>query len=135
MPLENDSRKQSNLALSEPGIGDGVLGRVAEPVGQQRDCELRKFNERLAENHRFQLYIYGIIGNKSRVGKELGWSDELATDSHDLMIYPVVGLGFSALASEGTKGKSTDWIGVCVFHAKELLNAVGIYTDVDFDDD
>jgi hypothetical protein len=69
------------------------------------------------------------------VGEELGWSDERATDSHDLMIYSIVGRGYSGPADEGTKGTRTDGIGVCGFQAKELFNAVGIYTDVDSDGD
>ena len=55
--------------------------------------------------------VYGITGNESRVQKELGWSDELATDSYDLMIYSILKRGF-----EGTAG-----IQFCGFRANELL--------------
>ena len=47
----------------------------------------------------FHLEVYGITGNESRVNKELGWSDALATDSYDLMIYEILKRGF-----EGTDG-------------------------------
>ena len=59
----------------------------------------------------FELEVYGITGNESRVGKELGWSDALATDSYDLMIYGILQRGFA-----GTKG-----IKFCGFRANELL--------------
>jgi len=59
----------------------------------------------------FQLEIYGIIGNEGRVKQELGWSEELATDSYDLMIYSILKRGF-----EGVEG-----IDFCGFQAHELL--------------
>jgi len=59
----------------------------------------------------FEIEVYGITGNESRVGKELGWSDALATDSYDLMIYGILQRGF-----EGTEG-----ILFCGFRANELL--------------
>ena len=59
----------------------------------------------------FEIEVYGITGNESRVGKELGWSDALATDSYDLMIYGILQRGF-----EGTEG-----IRFCGFRANELL--------------
>lgn len=59
----------------------------------------------------FQLEIYGITGNESRVNKELGWSDALATDSYDLMIYEILKRGFA----------QTDGIAFCGFRANELL--------------
>ena len=59
----------------------------------------------------FELEVYGITGNESRVNKELGWSDELATDSYDLMIYEILKRGFA-----GTEG-----INFCGFRANELL--------------
>jgi hypothetical protein len=55
--------------------------------------------------------VYGITGNESRVSKELGWSDALATDSYDLMIYEILKRGFA-----GTEG-----INFCGFRANELL--------------
>ena len=59
----------------------------------------------------FQLEIYGITGNEGRVKQELGWSEELATDSYDLMIYSILKRGF-----EGVEG-----IDFCGFQAHELL--------------
>jgi predicted phosphodiesterase len=59
----------------------------------------------------FCLEIYGITGNESRVKQELGWSDALATDSYDLMIYAILKRGF-----EGVPG--IDFRG---FQANELL--------------
>ncbi len=59
----------------------------------------------------FELEVYGITGNESRVSKELGWSDPLATDSYDLMIYAILKHGF-----EGSEG-----IRFCGFRANELL--------------
>jgi predicted phosphodiesterase len=59
----------------------------------------------------FAVEVYGITGNESRVNKELGWSDELATDSYDLMIYEILKRGFT-----GTEG-----IQFCGFRANELL--------------
>jgi predicted phosphodiesterase len=59
----------------------------------------------------FELEVYGITGNESRVNKELGWSDPLATDSYDLMIYAILKQGF-----EGSEG-----IRFCGFRANELL--------------
>jgi predicted phosphodiesterase len=59
----------------------------------------------------FELEVYGITGNESRVKPELGWSDELATDSYDLMIYSILRRGF-----EGVDG-----IAFCGFQANELL--------------
>jgi len=59
----------------------------------------------------FELEVYGITGNESRVKPELGWSDELATDSYDLMIYAILRRGF-----EGVDG-----IAFCGFQANELL--------------
>ena len=59
----------------------------------------------------FQLEVYGITGNESRVNKELGWSDALATDSYDLMIYEILRRGFS----------QTEGIAFCGFRANELL--------------
>jgi predicted phosphodiesterase len=64
----------------------------------------------------FRLEIYGITGNESRVGKEMGWSDALATDSYDLMIYAILQRGFA-----GPDGKGTDGIAFCGFCANELL--------------
>ena len=55
--------------------------------------------------------VYGITGNESRVNRELGWSDALATDSYDLMIYEILRRGFA-----GTSG-----ISFCGFRANELL--------------
>jgi predicted phosphodiesterase len=62
----------------------------------------------------FALEIYGITGNESRVKQELGWSDALATDSYDLMIYAILKRGF-----EGVEG-----IDFCGFQANELLFTV-----------
>ena len=62
----------------------------------------------------FELEVYAITGNESRVGKELGWSDALATDSYDLMIYEILRRGF-----EGADG-----IRFCGFRANELLFSV-----------
>ena len=59
----------------------------------------------------FELEIYGITGNESRVKPELGWSDELATDSYDLMIYAILKRGFAGV----------DGISFCGFQANELL--------------
>jgi predicted phosphodiesterase len=59
----------------------------------------------------FELEVYGITGNESRVSKELGWSDALATDSYDLMIYEILKRGF-----DGANG-----IRFCGFRANELL--------------
>jgi predicted phosphodiesterase len=59
----------------------------------------------------FELEVYGITGNESRVNKELGWSDALATDSYDLMIYEILRRGFS----------QTGGIAFCGFRANELL--------------
>jgi predicted phosphodiesterase len=59
----------------------------------------------------FSLEIYGITGNESRVRPELGWSDELATDSYDLMIYSILKRGF----------RGADGIAFCGFRANELL--------------
>ena len=64
----------------------------------------------------FRLEIYGITGNEGRVGKELGWSEELATDSYDLMIYAILRRGFSGLG-----GKEKNEIQFCGFQANELL--------------
>ncbi|MCP9793535.1 hypothetical protein [Vulcanococcus limneticus] len=55
--------------------------------------------------------VYGITGNESRVSKELGWSDALATDSYDLMIYEILRRGFA----------NTSGIRFCGFRANELL--------------
>ncbi|MCP9815199.1 hypothetical protein KBY76_00780 [Synechococcus sp. GreenBA-s] len=55
--------------------------------------------------------VYGITGNESRVSKELGWSDALATDSYDLMIYEILRRGFA----------NADGISFCGFRANELL--------------
>ena len=43
------------------------------------------------------MEVYGITGNESRVKPELGWSDELATDSYDLMIYAILRRGFEGV--------------------------------------
>ena len=59
----------------------------------------------------FAVEVYGITGNESRVKPELGWCDELATDSYDLMIYSILKRGFAGL--EG--------IAFCGFQANELL--------------
>jgi predicted phosphodiesterase len=59
----------------------------------------------------FQVEVYGITGNESRVNKELGWSDELATDSYDLMIYEILKRGFAGADGIAFKG----------FRANELL--------------
>ena len=59
----------------------------------------------------FELEVYGITGNESRVSKELGWSDALATDSYDLMIYEILKRGFDGAAG----------IRFCGFRANELL--------------
>jgi predicted phosphodiesterase len=59
----------------------------------------------------FELEVYGITGNESRVNKELGWSDALATDSYDLMIYEILKRGFQSAAG----------IRFCGFRANELL--------------
>ena len=59
----------------------------------------------------FELEVYGITGNDSRVTKELGWSDALATDSYDLMIYEILKRGFDG----------ADGIRFCGFRANELL--------------
>jgi hypothetical protein len=45
------------------------------------------------------------------VSKELGWSDALATDSYDLMIYAILKQGFG----------ETDGIRFCGFRANELV--------------
>jgi hypothetical protein len=55
--------------------------------------------------------VYSITGNESRVSKELGWSDALATDSYDLMIYAILKQGFG----------ETDGIQFCGFRANELV--------------
>jgi predicted phosphodiesterase len=62
----------------------------------------------------FELEVYGITGNESRVSKELGWSDALATDSYDLMIYEILRRGFAG----------ADGIRFCGFRANELLFSV-----------
>jgi hypothetical protein len=67
----------------------------------------------------FQLEVYGITGNESRVTPELGWSDELATDSYDLMIYAILRRSFSGPAGKGSKG--SDGIRFCGFRSHELL--------------
>jgi len=59
----------------------------------------------------FSLEIYGITGNESRVRPELGWSDELATDSYDMMIYSILRRGF----------RGVDGIAFQGFRANELL--------------
>jgi predicted phosphodiesterase len=59
----------------------------------------------------FEIEVYGITGNESRVSKELGWSDALATDSYDLMIYEILRRGFAG----------ADGIRFCGFRANELL--------------
>ena len=59
----------------------------------------------------FQIEVYGITGNESRVTKELGWSDSLATDNYDMSIYATLKLGFG----------DTDGIRFCGFQANELL--------------
>jgi predicted phosphodiesterase len=59
----------------------------------------------------FEIEVYGITGNESRVNKELGWSDELATDSYDLMIYEILKRGFAGADGIAFKG----------FRANELL--------------
>ncbi|MCS5700789.1 hypothetical protein NZK32_17240 [Cyanobium sp. FGCU-52] len=59
----------------------------------------------------FNLEIYGITGNESRVHPELGWSDELATDSYDLMIYSILRRGFCGVEGIDFQG----------FRANELL--------------
>jgi len=64
----------------------------------------------------FALEVYGITGNESRVNPELGWCDELATDSYDLMIYSILKRGFS-----GPDGAGTEGIAFCGFQANELL--------------
>jgi predicted phosphodiesterase len=69
----------------------------------------------------FRIEVYGITGNESRVGKELGWSDELATDSYDLMIYGILRRGFSGLKGKGSKGAAANDIQFCGFQANELL--------------
>jgi hypothetical protein len=74
----------------------------------------------------FRLEVYGITGNESRAGKELGWSDELATDSYDLMIYAILRRGFCGARGKDANGasrkgaKSND-IQFCGFQANELL--------------
>jgi predicted phosphodiesterase len=59
----------------------------------------------------FSLEIYGITGNESRVKQELGWSDALATDSYDLMIYAILQRGFAGVEGIAFRG----------FQANELL--------------
>ena len=59
----------------------------------------------------FEIEVYGITGNESRVNKELGWSDELATDSYDLMIYEILKRGFAGADGIAFKG----------FRSNELL--------------
>jgi hypothetical protein len=55
--------------------------------------------------------VYGITGNESRVTAELGWSDPLATDSDDLMIYAILERSLA----------SVEGIRFCGFRAHELL--------------
>jgi predicted phosphodiesterase len=71
----------------------------------------------------FRLEVYGITGNESRAGKELGWSDELATDSYDLMIYAILRRGFCGARGKGasSKGAKGNDIQFCGFQANELL--------------
>ena len=59
----------------------------------------------------FPVEVYGITGNESRVTAELGWSDPLATDSYDLMIYAILERSLA----------SVDGIRFCGFRAHELL--------------
>ncbi|TCD55496.1 hypothetical protein CWE17_12010 [Synechococcus sp. BS56D] len=59
----------------------------------------------------FEIEVYGITGNESRVNKELGWSDELASDSYDLMIYEILKRGFAGADGIAFKG----------FRSNELL--------------
>jgi hypothetical protein len=70
------------------------MGRVAGPL------RVPGPSQRLSQRIRY-----------SRVTPELGWSDELATDSYDLMIYAILKRGFS-----GTRG-----ITFCGYRANELL--------------
>ena len=69
----------------------------------------------------FALEVYGITGNESRVTAELGWSDALATDSYDLMIYAILQRGFAGTKGAGTSGAGSDGIAFCGFRANELL--------------
>jgi len=69
----------------------------------------------------FTLEVYGITGNESRVTAELGWSDALATDSYDLMIYAILQRGFATTSGASTSGATTDGIAFCGFRANELL--------------
>jgi predicted phosphodiesterase len=59
----------------------------------------------------FPVEVYGITGNESRVTAELGWSDPLATDSYDLMIYAILERSLA----------SVEGIRFCGFRAHELL--------------
>jgi predicted phosphodiesterase len=59
----------------------------------------------------FPLEVYGITGNESRVTAELGWSDALATDSYDLMIYAILQRTLAAVEGISFRG----------FRAHELL--------------
>ena len=58
--------------------------------------------------------VYGITGNESRVNKECGWSEPLATDSYDLMIYEILKKWLSSHPSLAFKG----------FKANELVLSV-----------
>jgi len=78
----------------------------------------------------FRREVYGITGNESHAGKELGWSDELATDSYDLMIYAILRRGFCGARGKGasSKGAKGNDIQFCGFQANELLFQVPGHT-------
>ncbi len=41
-------------------------------------------------NKDFNVHVASIVGNESRVGKDVGWSNILASDSYDLTIYNIL---------------------------------------------
>ncbi|MFN5194409.1 MAG: hypothetical protein ACK5E6_08280 [Cyanobacteriota bacterium] len=90
-------------------VASARLAKLAGRVKQLAADILRAFL--LDLRSAFPLEVYGITGNESRVTQELGWSDPLATDSYDLMIYGILQRSLAGV----------DGIGFCGFRAHELL--------------
>jgi predicted phosphodiesterase len=88
-------------------------------------------------NHDFNVSVIGVVGNESRVQAETGFTDALATDNYDVMIFELLRLMFSR-SKKDIRFHESRWLEAtleinghnCLFLHGNQINNGGITTQV-----
>lgn len=79
-------------------------------------------------NQQFNVHVAGVCGNESRVGKDIGWANELVSDNYDFTIFNILryklkdnpGISFLGLSDKVEEVVDVNGVHVLLAHGHQI---------------